>query len=55
MSTVSLSRTVYTEGTYSHLQSGSGACGLLEEEDLVVNKIPREWVVLENFNNVNDE
>ena len=49
------SRTVYTERTYSHPQSGSGACGLLKEEDLVVHKIPREWVLLENFKFVNDE
>ena len=26
-----------------------------EEEDRVVHRIPREWVLLENFNNVNDE
>ena len=25
-----------------------------KEEDLVVHKIPREWVLWENFNNVND-
>ena len=28
---------------------------LLKEEDLVVHKIPREWVLLEIFNDVNDE
>ena len=27
----------------------------LNEEDLVVNKILRKWVLFENFNNVNDE
>ena len=27
----------------------------MKEEDLVVNKIPREWVLLEDFNHVNDE
>ena len=26
-----------------------------KEEDLVVHKIPREWVLFENFKNVNDE
>ena len=26
-----------------------------EEEDLVVHNVPREWVLLDNFNNVNDE
>ena len=27
---------------------------LLKEEDLVVHRIPSEWVLLETFNNVND-
>ena len=49
------SRTVYTERTYSQPQSGSGACGLIEKEDLVVNKVLREWVVLDIFNTVNDD
>ena len=26
-----------------------------KEEDLVVHKVPREWVLLEHSNNVNDE
>ena len=26
-----------------------------KEKDLVVHKVPREWTLFENFNNVNDE
>ena len=48
------SRTVYTERTCSHPQSGTGALNC-KEEDLVVHKIPRDCVLFENFNNVNDE
>ena len=51
------SRTVSTEETYQQPQSGSGARLLRGKkvEDLVVNKIPREWVSLEDFNNPNNE
>ena len=30
-------------------------CCVVKEEDLVANKVAREWVLLENFNNPNDE
>ena len=33
----------------------SAAVAFSKVEDLVANKVPREWVLLENFNNPNDE
>ena len=44
----------------SYLDEGSALQGRStseswSDEDVVVNKIPREWVLLEIFNNVNDE
>ena len=51
------SRTVYTEGTVQQPQGGSGARLLLgrKVEYLVVHRVPREWVLLENFHNTNDK
>ena len=44
------SRTVHTERTNQQPQSVSGARLLRRKvEDLVTNKVPREWVLLDNF------
>ena len=45
----------HTDRTYSNHKVAAELVVLLNKEDLVVNKIPREWVLLEIFNNVDNE
>ena len=54
MSTVSRHvRSAQKEHTHIH-KVAAELVVLLKEEDLVVHRIPREWVLLETFNNFND-
>ena len=43
------------ELTNNHKVIAERGCCVVKVEDLVVNKVPREWVLLEDFNNPNDE
>ena len=51
------SRTVFTEKEHDNNRKvvAERGCCMVKEEDLVVNKVPRKWVLLEDFNNPNDE
>ena len=43
------------EHTNNHKVVAERGCCVVKVEDLVANKVPREWVLHENFNNPNDE
>ena len=50
-----LSRTVSTEHTSNRRVVAGRCCLVVLVGDLVANRVPREWILLENFNHLNDE